>query len=175
MNKIIKRLSSYIDDNGNINNNVNQKDSYKSYNKFFNIKNSINTLSDDNLINNKNNYQYKIIDNIGLTGISFTNSKKEKIVIEFQLGRLTANSITKAIYQFNINIKNLSIKEQKEKQQLFNKQIYNNYFCGIIIVYINGNNDLLNNEIHYFSQDNSLNQLKQKGKELIDQIKNKYQ
>ena len=43
----------------------------------------INVMTNNYIINNKSYYQYEIIDNMGLMGISFINNRKEKIVIEF--------------------------------------------------------------------------------------------
>lgn len=181
MNCIIKRIknfyktAAYIDINNQKNTDIDQSISNNNYKQSFKIKNMINTIANNYIINNKRYYQYEIIDNIGLMGISFTNSKKEKIVIEFQLGRLTATSINKAAYQFYNQIEHLPFKEQQEKQKIFDKQIYNHYFCGIISPYVNGENNIIDNKIYWFEQNNSIAQLRQKSKQLIDDIKENYQ
>ena len=57
--------------------------------------------------------EYMIIDNIGLAGISFSNKKKEKIIIEFQVGQLTSNFIMKINNYINNQLDYLSYQNQK--------------------------------------------------------------
>lgn len=114
-NRIITRIAAFIDNNGNKNTEIDQSISSKKFIDIIKSKSLVFTISpSNNIIDNIQMFdEYTIIDNIGLAGISFFNKKKEKIIMEFQVGQLTSNSIMKMNNYINNQLNYLSYQNQK--------------------------------------------------------------
>lgn len=175
-NKIIQRIAAYIDKNGNKNYDIDQEISTNYVNGFIDSPIAILRLTvtkdKDPLGFAFSQSKYLIIDGIGLCGISFTNSKNEKIVIEFHVSQLTQESITNINIRFNRAIRKRNYIEQDELSTIFKNKLYNEYYIGIILVY---KNDILVEHYLKCYHKSQLPELKNIGNRLVQQYKNKYQ
>ena len=158
-NKIITRIAAFIDNNGNKNTEINQNISSKEFINNINSKKLIFIISpSDNIVENIQMFdEYTIIDNIGLAGISFFNKKKEKIIMEFQVGQLTSNSIMKMNNYINNQLDSLSYQNQKVLIKQTDTKITNKYYCGILLIY--KNHFLIRSISNVYSCNHSISQL----------------
>ena len=142
MNKILKRISAYLDSNGKINTNISQEISNNIYQQIITALNKLYLIGatnqdiDFSIRNIINNLKYHILDNIGIYGDSFIKNNK-KISIEFQLGIATSNSIDIATRNFNnyINQYSFSFNEINSINQKFENLLADKYYCLVIIIY----------------------------------------
>ena len=173
-NRIITRIAAFIDNNGNKNTEIDQSISNKNFIDIINSQRLVFTISpSNNIVDNIQMFdEYTIINNIGLVGISFFNKKKEKIIMEFQVGQLTSNSIMKMNNYINDQLNFLSYQDQKILIEQADNKITNRYYCGIFLIY--KNYLLTKSVLKFYSRDRSITQLQQNGYRLINQYKNKY-
>ena len=162
MNKIIKKISVYIDKNNqknydiniNINNAIieNMNKSLDFFIKLNNIqfKNNSIILNIPKLMYNIN---YENI-NIGICGNLFINHNNDKVVIEFHVKQLNFNTENQIIQQFEKKYKNkikqILINDLLNIKERIGQFILNHVYIGIIMIFINNNNIYYERFLIYF-------------------------
>jgi len=181
MNRIIKRLAAYIDDNGNLNEIIDQSTSKKDVNDIINSNIVLYSSSSTELSLFQSAYRYESLssnykqkdDNyIGLCGATFKKDNDEYI-IEWHVYKLKETSIIEALqrlYEFCEDNSYTSYQEEQLNIALEN-DIEKKYYYSLLFIY--KNNDQINYIKKYYSKNNTIEQLKQIGKlKIINYIKN---
>lgn len=168
----LQYIAAYIDNKGNINTDINQ---IKSNNLFTDINQSqalLRNAKDDIINNSQANFQYKIINNVGLCGISFINNKNNYIVMEWQVGEIDDISYQDACKEFDNILDNVNIFQHDKLMKNFEDIYNNNYYIGLLTIF--KNNILIFKELNFYSKQLSLNELKIEGQNLINSYYNQY-
>lgn len=171
MNRILKHLAIYYNKNSTINNTINQNKSDTQYNETADSQQALRHITSANdVFYLLDKLQYNKA-GIGLCGDIFTSKNGNKIIVEWHVRELTSESITEAYKQLTVLYENKIIKNMTDYDKLHHqleKFINNNYFLGILLVFINGEYDSSqSSDIIYFDINTKYIKLENYGKNLI--------
>lgn len=177
MNRVIKRLAAYIDDNGNLNETINQATSEKNVDDTIDSAIVLYLASSTELSLFQSAYRYESLssnykqkDNkyIGLCGNTIEKGN-DQYVIEWHVYKLKETSIIEALqrlYEFCEDNSYSQYQEQQLNTEL-DKDIEEKYYFTILFCYKNGIQIYCKKQ--YYNKFNTINQLKQIGKLKISQ------
>lgn len=186
-NRIIQRIAAYYDTNGQINSNIQQSISDKNYNANIKAYSVLQRLLSSDLSGITNYLRYDSKNNnvnfdigIGLCGDSFIAKNGKQVDVEWQVKAINPRSVDAAYEQLDIQ------QQEQQDQHTFNEaqhlQLCNEfesmtdeqYFLGILLVYINETLDKsLSNDKHFFPKNTSKASLINYGQQLIQEVKQK--
>lgn len=182
MNRIIKRLAAYIDDNGNLNETIDQATSEKNVNNIIKSNILLNSISPTELSLFQSAYRYESLssnykqkDNkyIGLCGDTIKKGNDE-YTIEWHVYKLKETSIIEALqrlYEF-CEANSYSPYQEEQLNMELDKDIEEKYYYTILFIYKN------NNRIEYiknfYNKNNTIEQLKQIGRSKINEYINNF-
>jgi len=171
MNRIIKRLAAYIDDNGNYNTDIDQKISNQIYDTDYLAINKLYLIMDGYIAHCALTYEYEPISigDIGLCGKKISKDNDE-YHIEIQVKQLKESSIDEARQILDDIIYNkkyqLTTTQQQQLIDMLENHIENNYYFIDVIIF---KNRLYYKSQHYIKDINyTIDQLKILGQKLIN-------
>lgn len=179
MNKIIKRLAAYIDDNGNLNETIDQVTSEKDINNIIKSGILLNSISPTKLSLFQSAYEYESLssnykqkDNkyIGLCGDTIKKGNDE-YVIEWHVYKLKETSIIEALQRLYEFCEDNSYTPYQEEQlnDMLEKDMEEKYYYTVLFCYKNGIKIDKEEKSFYFNKTNTIEQLKQIGKSKINE------
>lgn len=185
INKIKKQYKQavYIDKNGNKNTNISLDADNEAFIIARNSLQLINKLTKDCLHNMSFNISdlrdeyITYLNNIeaGICGDSFTNHNGDKVDIEFHVKQLDSNFEYKIIQQFEQDyenqLKSAPIHDLLDIEEQLGAYIINNFYLGIIMIFING--EYIDSKAKFFKRAQK-DQLKTIGLQLIGEYKQQY-
>ena len=172
MNRIIKRIAAFYDEKGQINNDINQEKSNSAYNYDNDALDFLHTIYDEYVSQMLKDLYYKT-NEIGKYGKSLIINNN-KIVVEWQVKPISEYSIVDAYETLNDFCDNNSISSTQHDKIVnqFDNYVDEKYYCGKIVVFINGNQNNQYYHCQYFPKNTSNDELRNIGKDLVNKVLN---
>lgn len=184
MNKIIKRLAAYIDDNGNLNETIDQATSENDINDIINSNIVLNSISPTKLSLFQSAYRYESLssnykqkDNkyIGLCGNTIKKGN-DQYIIEWHVYKLKETSIIEALqrlYEF-CEANSYSPYQEEQLNLALENDMDEKYYYTVLLIYKNNTKINKEKKFFYFNKNNTIEQLKQIGKSKINEYINNF-